>query len=56
MARYRIHRKKITKAAKVTIVTTGILQMHTPLLEKHRSTGNVNKKVCYCPVLIKIRV
>ena len=31
--------------------------MHTRLLEKHRSIGNVNKKVGYCcPILIRIRV
>ena len=35
---------KVTKVAKVNIVTIGILQMHTPLLEKHKSIGNVNKK------------
>ena len=35
---------KVTKAAKLTIVTRGILQMHKPLPGKHRSTGDVNKK------------
>jgi hypothetical protein len=53
MARYRI---RGNKAAKVTIVTTGILQMHKPLLEKHRSTRDVNKKVFCCSILIEIRV
>jgi hypothetical protein len=39
---------KVTKAKKVT---TGILQCIASF-EKHRSIGNVNTKVCCCPILI----
>ena len=47
---------KVTAAAKVTIVTTEMLQMHAPLHEEHSSTAYVNKNVLFCPILIKVRV
>ena len=38
---------KVATAVKATIVTTGILQMHKRPLEKHRSTGNVDKNCVF---------